>query len=101
MTTPRSARRQAVPAARAGETVRGPILATLPCGCCVDDAGGVWQPCIDITIDHGRAVQYARLGFTRGIESSVKLTATMARIAAHVAEQERVAHGLAEQVVML
>lgn len=101
MTAARSARRQAVLAARADVTVRGPILAPLACGCVVDSEGGVWQPCIDISIDHGRAVQHARLGFTRGIESSADLAATMARITAHVAEQERAVHGLAEQAVML
>lgn len=101
MTSARAARRQAVLAARAGATVRGPILAPLRCGCVIDDAGGLWQPCGGIEDAHSQAVQYARYGWARHCESPDELAAVMATIAAHVEAGERAAHGMAEQAVML
>lgn len=114
VTSARSARRRAVLAARAGATVRGPVLASLLCGCVVDDAGGVWRPCDEIRGAHAWAMELARQGpqlragdhprNEHGYPDPrvpTEMDRVLATIAAHVEAGERAAHGMAEQAVML
>lgn len=107
----RSARRQAVLAARADATVRGPVLAPLRCSCVVSDDGGVWSPCPEIAAIHAAAMTLVRQGVQprrlmrdeRGIEVVAPDTLAVLQdaMAAHVEAGERAAHGPAEQAVML
>ena len=105
MTPARAARRRAVLAARADITVRGPILAALPCGCVVDSEGGVWHPCYEIEGDHTQAMEIVKLGpqlWRRfHLNSRDELDRVLDLIARHVADQERAAHGAGEQEQLL
>lgn len=109
--TARSNRRRAVLAARAGDTVRGPILASLPCGCVVDSEGGVWAPCIGIADMHAEAMRLVRAGIQAavversayGLEriAVTPLNRALDTIAGHVQAGEHLAHQAAEQGPLL
>lgn len=89
--------RHAALAARAGETVRGPILAPLRCGCVVDSDGGVWAPCDNIFWDHAECVTMVRAGMD---VNRAALAELLARIAGHVEAGERAAHGGTQEALL-
>lgn len=91
--------------------MQGPTLAPLACSCVVDDDGGVWSPCPEIAAIHAAAMTLVRQGVQprrlmrddRGLEVVAPDTLAVLQdaMAAHVEAGERVAHGMAEQAVML